>query len=150
LWVLHTYVYEAYPQTPHLAITSPDKGCAKTQVLEVIELVVRQPWRTVVPSEAVPYRYIHRHQADADARRDGHHLQPQDAGPLRGPPGDPQQRQSPGFDRAPMRRHLQHHRAVEVFCPKALAVPTMEMGARQYDLLDGALAEGQVKYNDSI
>ncbi len=58
LWVLHTYVYEQYPQTPYLAITSPDKGCAKTRVLEVIELVVQRPWRTVVPSEAVLYRHI--------------------------------------------------------------------------------------------
>lgn len=59
LWVLHTYVYDSYPQTPYLAVTSPDKGCAKTRVLEVIELVVRRPWRTVVPSEAVLYRHIH-------------------------------------------------------------------------------------------
>lgn len=59
LWVLHTYVYENYPQTPYLAITSPDKGCGKTRVLEVIDLVVREPWKTIVPSEAVLFRNIH-------------------------------------------------------------------------------------------
>lgn len=59
LWVLHTYVYDSYPQTPYLAVTSPDKGCAKTRVLEVIELVVRRPWRASIPSEAVLYRQIH-------------------------------------------------------------------------------------------
>lgn len=59
LWVLHTYVYDQYPQTPYLAVTSAEKGSAKTRVLEVIEQVVRKPWRTIVPSEAVLYRHIH-------------------------------------------------------------------------------------------
>src|SRR5262245_43275649 len=59
LWVLHTYVYDLYPQTPYLAVTSPDKGCAKTRILEVRELLVRRPWRVAVPSEAVLFRHIH-------------------------------------------------------------------------------------------
>src|SRR4051794_23117592 len=59
LWAMHTYIVDAYPQTPYLAVTSPDKGGAKPRVLEVIELVVQRPWRTVVPSEAVLYRHIH-------------------------------------------------------------------------------------------
>jgi hypothetical protein len=60
LWVLHTYVYDIYPQTPYLAITSAEKGCAKTRVLEVLEVLVSKPWRCILPSEALLYRKIDR------------------------------------------------------------------------------------------
>ena len=58
LWVTHTYVLDAFEQTPFLAITSPEKRCGKSRLLEVLELVVARAWRTIFPSEAVLYRKI--------------------------------------------------------------------------------------------
>jgi hypothetical protein len=60
LWVLHTWAFEAAEVTPFLAITSPEKRCGKTRLMEVLELIVRAPWRAVLPSEAVLYRKIER------------------------------------------------------------------------------------------
>src|ERR1700745_1735426 len=36
LWVLHTHVFDCFMITPRLAITSPEKGCGKTTLLDVI------------------------------------------------------------------------------------------------------------------
>ena len=58
LWVAHTYVLDAFEQTPFLAINSPEKRCGKSRLLEVLELVVARAWRTIFPSEAVLYRKI--------------------------------------------------------------------------------------------
>lgn len=59
LWIMHTHAIEAFEQTPYLAVTSPEKQCGKTRLLEVLELLVARPWKVVAPSEAVMYRYIH-------------------------------------------------------------------------------------------
>ena len=40
-------------------MTSPERQCGKTRLLEVIELLVPEPWRVELPSEAVAYRHIH-------------------------------------------------------------------------------------------
>ena len=45
--------------TPYLAITSPDRQCGKTRLMEVLELLVARPWLIELPSEAVLYRTIH-------------------------------------------------------------------------------------------
>lgn len=58
LWIAHTYAYNQFPQSPYLFISSPDKRCGKTRLLEVIELLVHKPWRIVSPSEAVVFRKI--------------------------------------------------------------------------------------------
>jgi Protein of unknown function (DUF3631) len=58
LWTAHTHALDAFETTPFLAVTSPEKRCGKTRLLDVLELVVARPWRAVMPSEAVLYRKI--------------------------------------------------------------------------------------------
>src|SRR5262245_27743805 len=58
LWIIHTHAVQSFDQTPYLAITSPDKQCGKSRLLEVLELLVPEPWQAITPSEAVFYRYI--------------------------------------------------------------------------------------------
>jgi hypothetical protein len=58
IFVIHTYAARLADQTPYLAVTSPEKQCAKTRVLELLDLLVARPWLTVTPSEAVAFRRI--------------------------------------------------------------------------------------------
>lgn len=58
LWAAHTHGLDAFETTPFLDLTSPEKRCGKTRTLDVLELVVARPWRTIMPSEAVLYRKI--------------------------------------------------------------------------------------------
>jgi hypothetical protein len=59
LWVAHTHAVESAEQTPYLAITSPEKQCGKTRLLEVLKVLVARAWHVEGPSEAVVYRTIH-------------------------------------------------------------------------------------------
>ena len=58
LWVAHTYAFEAASVTPYLAITSPEKGSGKTRLLEVLELLVREPWMLASISAAALFRLV--------------------------------------------------------------------------------------------
>ncbi|HUY24774.1 MAG TPA: DUF3631 domain-containing protein [Candidatus Saccharimonadales bacterium] len=58
LWVVHTYLIDQSEYSPYLAITSAEKRSGKTRLLDVLELLVKNPWRAVTPSEAVIYRQI--------------------------------------------------------------------------------------------
>src|SRR6266576_5706527 len=58
LWVIHTYLAESLYQTPYLAVTSPEKQCGKSRLIETLELLVRSPWSTILPSEATFFRTI--------------------------------------------------------------------------------------------
>lgn len=58
VWVLHTHALGAAVQTPYLAITSPEKQCGKTRLLETLELLVHEPWMVTLPSEATMYRKV--------------------------------------------------------------------------------------------
>ncbi len=58
LWIVHSYCVEAFEQTPYLAVTSPEKQCGKSRLLETLQILVRRPWFTILPSEAVLYRNI--------------------------------------------------------------------------------------------
>lgn len=58
LWIVHAHCVEQFEQTPYLAITSPEKQCGKSRLLELLEQLVPRPWMTVTPSEAVIYRTI--------------------------------------------------------------------------------------------
>jgi DNA primase len=44
LFVVHTHAFEAADSTPYLAITSAEKQSGKSRLLEVLELVVANPW----------------------------------------------------------------------------------------------------------
>ncbi len=59
LWTIHTHCFEVFQQTPYLSVTSPEKGCGKSRLLEALQLLVSNPWMAVTPSEAVLYRYVH-------------------------------------------------------------------------------------------
>ncbi len=59
LWTAHTHAYlERLGQSPILALTSAVKQSGKTRVLDVIEFLVRAPWRITRPSESVLFRKI--------------------------------------------------------------------------------------------
>jgi Protein of unknown function (DUF3631)/DnaB-like helicase N terminal domain len=46
LWVAHTWAFDASDATPYLAVTSAEMRSGKTRLLEILELLVRSPWRT--------------------------------------------------------------------------------------------------------
>lgn len=58
LWVAHTYAVDAWEATSYLAVTSPEKQSGKTRVLEVLELLVANPWKVTEPSTAVLFRKL--------------------------------------------------------------------------------------------
>lgn len=58
LWAIHTHCVEVFRQTPFLAVTSPERECGKSRLLEVLELLVARPWMITQPSEAVIFRKI--------------------------------------------------------------------------------------------
>lgn len=58
LWIVHTHCFEAAYSTPYLAITSAEKQCGKSLLLEFLELLVANPWLTGSVSAAVLYRTI--------------------------------------------------------------------------------------------
>jgi putative DNA primase/helicase len=43
LWVVHTYMLDALHISPRLAVTSPEKGCGKTTLLDVLTPLVWRP-----------------------------------------------------------------------------------------------------------
>lgn len=58
LWVVHTYVIEAFDVTPYLIVTSPERRCGKSRLLEVLRGLVANAWYVVRPSEAVLFRKL--------------------------------------------------------------------------------------------
>lgn len=62
LWIAHTWTIDAFETTPRLAIISPALGSGKTRLLEVLELVVREPLFASNISVAVLFRVIDRKQ----------------------------------------------------------------------------------------
>lgn len=58
LWVAHTYCVDHFEQSPILAVTSAVMRSGKTRLFDVLELMVWRPWRVILPSDAVVYRYI--------------------------------------------------------------------------------------------
>jgi hypothetical protein len=56
LWALHTYVYECFPTTPYLEITSPTKQSGKTRLFEVLDRLVARSWFTQSITAAVLFR----------------------------------------------------------------------------------------------
>ena len=58
LWILHTYVFERFPVTPRLALLSPVRGCGKTTLLILLELLVANPYRTDNVTAAAIYHLL--------------------------------------------------------------------------------------------
>lgn len=49
LWIAATWE-QGWEAVPYLGVTSPQRQSGKTRLLEVLELLVRTPWRTSMPS----------------------------------------------------------------------------------------------------
>lgn len=58
LWIAHTHLVERFETSPILAITSAEMRSGKTRVLDCLELLVPEPFRVVIPSEAVTYTVL--------------------------------------------------------------------------------------------
>ncbi len=58
LWVLHAHAIEAADVTPYLCITSPERRCGKSRLMEVLQRLAPRPWYTVRPSEAILFRKL--------------------------------------------------------------------------------------------
>jgi putative DNA primase/helicase len=62
LWCAYTHGFEAFRCSPRLYITSPEKGCGKTTVRDVIGLFVPRPLPTENVTVAVLFRLIQKHK----------------------------------------------------------------------------------------
>jgi putative DNA primase/helicase len=58
LWVLHTWLVDKFTTSPRLAVTSPTKGCGKTTVLRLLNLVVRRPKRAGSITSSALFRVV--------------------------------------------------------------------------------------------
>jgi hypothetical protein len=58
LWVVHTYYIDAFDRTPYLHISSAEKRSGKTLLLEILALLVYNPWFTSNASTAAIARKI--------------------------------------------------------------------------------------------
>ena len=58
LWVAHTHAFEAADCTPYIQLTSAEKRCGKTRLLEVLNHLVAKPWKTGRVTAAVLTRKI--------------------------------------------------------------------------------------------
>jgi Domain of unknown function (DUF3854) len=58
LWICHTHCFSASIYTPYLSVTSAEKRCGKSRVLEAVSYLVRSPWRTSSASAASLFREI--------------------------------------------------------------------------------------------
>lgn len=58
LWAAHTWVLDAFECTPYLVVQSPDKQCGKSRLLEVLIVVVRNPWFITDASCAALFRKL--------------------------------------------------------------------------------------------
>jgi hypothetical protein len=57
-WVAASWLVDLWVSFPHLAIYSPEEGCGKTTLLELLKMIVLREFSTVNSSPAVIYRKI--------------------------------------------------------------------------------------------
>lgn len=60
LWILHAHCFHVFEFTPYCLLTSPEKRCGKSRLMEVMQLLVPRPWGTNHPTSAVLVRKINR------------------------------------------------------------------------------------------
>jgi Protein of unknown function (DUF3631)/Bifunctional DNA primase/polymerase, N-terminal len=58
LWIVHTFLLHVFNTSPRLAITSPEKQCGKTTLLDILGLVTRCPLPTANATPAPIFRVI--------------------------------------------------------------------------------------------
>jgi len=61
LWLRHTYVLDAFDVSPYLGVTSPEKRCGKTVVLELTQAMARKPLPAANITPAALFRTIEAH-----------------------------------------------------------------------------------------
>ena len=61
LWVAHCHVFDVFMHTPRLNITSPQKQCGKTLLIDVIGTLVPRPLTTENVSLAAFFRVVEQH-----------------------------------------------------------------------------------------
>jgi len=62
LWTAHCHCFECFQCTPRLNLTSPEKRCGKTTLLDVLALLVPRPLPTENLTPAVLFRVIESHK----------------------------------------------------------------------------------------
>jgi Protein of unknown function (DUF3631) len=55
LWILHAHLFDQFPITPRLVLLSPVRGCGKTTVLDLIDILNLEAYRTDNVSAASVY-----------------------------------------------------------------------------------------------
>jgi putative DNA primase/helicase len=58
VWIIHTYVVDAFQFSPRLCITSPTKGCGKTTLLDVVAAMVHRALSAANISTSGVFRVI--------------------------------------------------------------------------------------------
>jgi uncharacterized protein DUF3631 len=58
LWILHTHVFGRFSITPRLALLSPVRGCGKTTLIILLELLAVDPYRSDNVSAAALYHLL--------------------------------------------------------------------------------------------
>jgi hypothetical protein len=58
VWTVHTHCYDAFTISPRLAITSPEKGCGKTTLLDVLSCMVARPLPACNAEVAAIFRVV--------------------------------------------------------------------------------------------
>jgi Protein of unknown function (DUF3631) len=62
LWTLHTWLVNEFTISPRLAVTPPTKGCGKTTVLRLLNLITRSPKRVGSISPPALFRAVEQFQ----------------------------------------------------------------------------------------
>lgn len=62
LWVAHAHIFESFICSPRLNISSPEKGCGKTTLRDVVAVVVPRPLLAENLSTAVLFRVVAAHR----------------------------------------------------------------------------------------
>jgi putative DNA primase/helicase len=58
LWAMHTHCFDFFQVTPRLAITSPEKGCGKTTLLDVLRELTARPLPSANATVSAIFRII--------------------------------------------------------------------------------------------
>src|SRR5690606_24847191 len=58
IWIVHTYVFDAFDQNPRLAVLSSQKQCGKTRVMELVKFLARNARVHLSMSPAYMFRII--------------------------------------------------------------------------------------------
>jgi putative DNA primase/helicase len=61
-WTMHAHALDAFEVTPYLAITSPEKGCGKTVLLDVLSGLVPRPLPSSNVTPSVVFRAVEKYR----------------------------------------------------------------------------------------